>query len=848
MTIPKDNEPQCPESEDSFDEAGETHAEVSQTPDIEEQTEVVEDSQVEDADSSSEDAELSEVEVASEQVDVSNEPEEVVEVLERRVSPSPIPILSTPPADPLAPIEDNSPNLDWYEDEAPQGVPDSTEGEAAADAPVAENAETEAEADDVPETGATEASAQVTVEPDSDETHVFEAIASDDTREFEPVAGDDDTHVIEPVSGDDDTHVFGRVTDSDDTAVLTPTLPDSAGQNSACPTPDTENQSVPSSSAAVKKPSVSKPSPSSKKQSNSSLSDFESEPERKRSAGKVAAGVLGTVLVLAGAYAGAQWAFSDSIAKGTTVAGVDVGGKSESEAAALLDDKLTSSLSKKMALTAGDLETSIVPADAGVALDSAGTVAGLTGFTLDPVYLWEHLTGGREVQPLLHVDDAKFTATLDSIASSLLVEPVDGTVAFVDGEAVATDAKDGSGVDIKEAQARIVDNLFTTVRPVALSSIATVPTITQEITDSYLEQAQQIASGPVTVKVDGQTAEIPVDIFTKDISVEVEGTTMNFAYNGKDLSKEIVKRTTNLLTDAKDARFVFEGGKPVIKAGKAGTTIDEEELVAEFAKAASSETRTAEIKLVEFESEDSVESLKKLGIKEKVASFSTPVPYAPPRTENLRVAAERVTGTLVKPGEEFNLIEVIGPISAANGYHNSGVIVNGVHTEGMGGGLSQMSTTAYNAGFFAGMTDIAHRPHTVWFNRYPMGRESTLYSGSIDMIWRNDSSTGILMRSYISNNQLVVEAWGTKTYEVTTTTSPKRNIVAATTTTSTAANCEAYPKGNDGFNVTVTRKVKEIATGKIVKDEAKSWTYRPDNGVICKKPEAAADKASKSDE
>ncbi|WP_334168909.1 hypothetical protein, partial [Timonella senegalensis] len=328
MTIPKDNEPQRPESEDSFDEAGETHAEVSQTPDIEEQTEVVEDSQVEDADSSSEDAELSEVEVASEQVDVSNEPEEVVEVLERRVSPSPIPILSTPPADPLAPIEDNSPNLDWYEDEAPQGVPDSTEGETAADAPVAENAE--AEADDVPETGATEASAQVTVEPDSDETHVFEAIASDDTREFEPVAGDDDTHVIEPVSGDDDTHVFGRVTDSDDTAVLTPTLPDSAGQNSAGPTPDTENQSVPSSSAAVKKPSVSKPSPSSKKQSNSSLSDFESEPERKRSAGKVAAGVLGTVLVLAGAYAGAQWAFSDSIAKGTTVAGVDVGGKSES--------------------------------------------------------------------------------------------------------------------------------------------------------------------------------------------------------------------------------------------------------------------------------------------------------------------------------------------------------------------------------------------------------------------------------------------------------------------------------------------------------------------------------------
>jgi hypothetical protein len=60
-------------------------------------------------------------------------------------------------------------------------------------------------------------------------------------------------------------------------------------------------------------------------------------------------------------------------------------------------------------------------------------------------------------------------------------------------------------------------------------------------------------------------------------------------------------------------------------------------------------------------------------------------------------------------------------------------------------------------------------------------------------------------------------------------------------TTSTAANCSYYPTGQPGFSVTVTRKVTEIATGEVVADEAKSWTYRPDNGVTCKKDESKED-------
>ena len=151
----------------------------------------------------------------------------------------------------------------------------------------------------------------------------------------------------------------------------------------------------------------------------------------------------------------------------------------------------------------------------------------------------------------------------------------------------------------------------------------------------------------------------------------------------------------------------------------------------------------------------------------------------------------------------------------------------------MGGGLSQMSTTSYNAGFFAGMVDVAHRPHSYHFTRYPEGREATLFVGSIDMIWRNDSPHGVLMRSYTAGGKLTVEAWSTKFYDVATSTSARYNVVPSKVVNSTAPDCAYYPRGNPGFGVTVYRKVTEIPSGKVAIDEKNSWTYKPDNGVTC---------------
>lgn len=120
------------------------------------------------------------------------------------------------------------------------------------------------------------------------------------------------------------------------------------------------------------------------------------------------------------------------------------------------------------------------------------------------------------------------------------------------------------------------------------------------------------------------------------------------------------------------------------------------------------------------------------------------------------------------PGEEFSLIEALGPITEANGYVVSHVVENGFVTNALGGGLSQISTTTFNAAFEAGMEDIAHKPHSRWFDRYPAGRESTLYAPTLDMKWGNNTPYGVLVQAWVDedSSRVYVRLWSTKYWDV----------------------------------------------------------------------------------
>ena len=66
----------------------------------------------------------------------------------------------------------------------------------------------------------------------------------------------------------------------------------------------------------------------------------------------------------------------------------------------------------------------------------------------------------------------------------------------------------------------------------------------------------------------------------------------------------------------------------------------------------------------------------------------------------------------------------------------------------LGGGVSQMATTLFNAMFFAGLEDVEHKPHSFYIDRYPVGREATVAWGSLDLRFTNDTPHGVLIKSF----------------------------------------------------------------------------------------------------
>ncbi|HEV6954072.1 MAG TPA: VanW family protein [Promicromonospora sp.] len=540
--------------------------------------------------------------------------------------------------------------------------------------------------------------------------------------------------------------------------------------------------------------------------------------------------VLGAV-VLFGLYTLGAWAVSDTVPRETTVAGVDVGGMTRAEAASALEEQLAPQATEPIAVTAGEGKGQLSPESSGLAVDAQATAAELTGFSLNPVRLWAHLFGGSEEDLVLAIDSEKFDAAVAGLEESLAVEPVDGTVSFVDGQPVKTDAKDGTRVVASETASVVTERWLRADGPFDLPTEAVPPVITQAKTDAAFAVAQKVVSGPVTVEVGGQKPQLSPEALAGLVRFEQKDAELVTLVDGDAAVEAVVDATDNLLQLPDDAHFEFVGGKPTIVDGKTGTTLDPAETADAVRVAATSDDRETSVELVEQTPEDTVESLEKLGVKEIVSEFSTPLTNEKIRTQNLIRGSEMVTGTLVKPGETFSLLEALAPITLENGYFDAGVVEDGKHVEAVGGGLSQMATTSFNAGFFAGFDDIEHHAHSYWFPRYPAGREATIYVGAKDMKFRNDTPYGAVMQAFVADGHLTVRIWSTKHYTVQESTSPKRNVVPKQTIHDSSPDCQAYPGGEDGFSVTIARKV--LHDGKVVKENSFNHTYRPDNAVVC---------------
>jgi vancomycin resistance protein YoaR len=228
---------------------------------------------------------------------------------------------------------------------------------------------------------------------------------------------------------------------------------------------------------------------------------------------------------------------------------------------------------------------------------------------------------------------------------------------------------------------------------------------------------------------------------------------------------------------------------------------------------------------------------KALGIREKVSEFTTPYQCCQPRVTNIQRAAKIIDGMIIKPGGRFSLNDALGERTAARGFVTAPMIARGELVDAVGGGVSQVATTTYNAAFFAGLALEAHTPHEFYISRYPMGREATVSWRSPDLVFRNDWPASILISARAGSNGITVAFYSSKLgrrVETTTGTPTGRTepktIERPNPDLPPGTRKVVQSSGPGGFSITYTRKV--YRGSKLLRDETFSWRYRPENAIV----------------
>lgn len=115
------------------------------------------------------------------------------------------------------------------------------------------------------------------------------------------------------------------------------------------------------------------------------------------------------------------------------------------------------------------------------------------------------------------------------------------------------------------------------------------------------------------------------------------------------------------------------------------------------------------------------------------------------RTHNLRVAAAKIDGLVLEPGEVFDFNAVVGDRTRANGFEMAPVISSGQLVDGMGGGTCQVASTLHGAVFFAGLPVLTRHPHSRPSYYIKLGLDAAVAYGSLNFRFRNDRSFPIAL-------------------------------------------------------------------------------------------------------
>lgn len=519
------------------------------------------------------------------------------------------------------------------------------------------------------------------------------------------------------------------------------------------------------------------------------------------------ASALLLIPILLIAFLGGWLFLSQRIYPNVRVAGVDVSLLKKDEAF----DKLSKEISRRGAKTLElQLDTASLSAQQNFAIElnrqeTANPVEEAISEAFD--------LGRKKVYfPKAQVD-LKLTPSLpikkqvENIASSINEPAIDSTLKVFEDEITVTPSQNGLVLDEQKIYSMIEDYFDTGIQPnLNLPLKISEPRLNFQEASSIKKRLDEIKDSPLKLTFDDLSYTLDLNTILSLVDLEnsqnslalvnLDGQKFNLAsvtVNGEEITDSKLTLNTSRLSEylktiAREInRQVQEPllavdptsdpNKPKITEFRApieGRELQIPEAVRAINSALIASNQTEVILPVKVIVPKN-KLANDLGIKELVGrGISHFAGSIENRKFNIGLAASRINGVLIPPGEEFSFVNTVGDISGASGYKQAYVIKSGRTILDDGGGVCQVSTTIYRAALNTGLPITARTAHAYRVGYYEQGfapgLDATIFSPSVDLKFKNDTSHHILIQARVEGTTLLVDLYGTsdgRTVEIT---------------------------------------------------------------------------------
>ncbi|NUT57214.1 MAG: hypothetical protein HOQ03_14715, partial [Thermoleophilia bacterium] len=247
--------------------------------------------------------------------------------------------------------------------------------------------------------------------------------------------------------------------------------------------------------------------------------------------------------------------------------------------------------------------------------------------------------------------------------------------------------------------------------------------------------------------------------------------------------------------------------------------------------------RSATLVVRTAEAERTTAAAQAMGIERRLSSYTTLYAGTADRITNLQLGVSFLNGALVAPGGTFSFNDRVGERTIERGFRPAPVIIKDEYDEDVGGGVSQVATTVFNAAWEAGLKIVERNPHSLYISRYQTGRDATVNYPDLDLKFVNDTpewiyvagasgGAGITVSIYGGGPERRVESGNGVLKE--TGPAPIRRVKDPTLPRGETVIEE---EGSPARSTSVTRTVYD-ESGKVLHDETWNTSYRGEYRVI----------------